>query len=180
MVFTRLLFVIITIILISIPLIHSLYTLKEKIKISNQTNLYLQEILRTKTNDFKIKNLEVLKITTKKITINTTISIPENLEFYYTFKNKLINDLSKKFNRDVEINIELIRTANFISEKNQKIDKQQELFNNLENKLNQKLEEKNKTDREYLKKEIIDEIKKIFKERNLKIVQIKKKKETLS
>ena len=171
-VFWRMFFVIFTIILISIPLINSLYKIKEKINIKNNTTNYLTQILKQKTTNYKIKNLEITKLNSKKINISASISIPENLEFYDTFKNKLTDELSKKFNKDIELNIELIRTANFISEKDKKIDKQKELFDNLENKLNQKLEEKNKTDREYLKKEIIDEIKNIFKSQNLKVVKI--------
>ncbi len=172
MVFTRTFFVLLTIIIISIPLVNSLYKIKEKITLNKQTTNYLQKILNEKTTNYKIKNLEIVKLTDKKVTISTTISIPENLDFYDTFKNKLITELSKKYNKDVEINIELIRTANFISEKEWKIDKQKELLYNLENKLNHKLEEKNKNDKEYLKKEILDEIKKIFKEQNLKVVKI--------
>ena len=171
-VFRRTLFVLFTIIIISIPLIHSLYTIKEKINIHNITYNYLENILKQKTTNYKIKTLEINKITPEKINISTTISIPENLDFYDTFKNKLTQNLQKKFNKDIELNIELIRTANFLSEKDKKIDKQKELLDNLENKLNEKLEEKNKSDREYLKKEILDEIKKIFKEQNLKVVKI--------
>jgi len=177
-VITRTLFVLFTIVIISIPLIHSLYKIKENISITKQTNNYLWEILNQKTKNYKIKNLEISKITKNKITINTTISIPENLDFYDTFKNKLIEDLSKKYLKDIELNIELIRTANFLSEKDKKEDKQKELLDNLENKLNKKLEEKNKNDREYLKKEILDEIKKIFKEQNLKVIKVEDIKNT--
>ena len=174
-VFTRLFFVIITITIISIPLIHSLYKIKQQISITKQTKSYISQVLKEKTNNFKIKNLEVKNITDKKIIINTTISIPENLDFYETFKNKLTQDLSKKFNKDIELNIELIRTASFLSKDYKKPDIKKELLNNLETTLNQKLEEKNKSDREALKKEIVEEIRKIFKENNYKIVKVKEK-----
>jgi len=177
-VITRLLFVILSIIIISIPLVHSLYTLKQQIKIKNETNNYLQKILSQKTNSFKIKNLEIAKYKKDKIVINATISIPENLDFYDTFKTKLTKELSEKLNKNVELNIELIRTANFLSEKDKKVDKQQELFKNLENKLWEKLEKQKQEDREYLKKEIIDEIRKIFKEQNLKIVKVENTNQT--
>ena len=172
MVLTRTIFVLATIIIISIPLVHSLYKIKEKINIKKQTNYYLQNIIKSETKDYKIKNLEIGKITDIKIIINSTISIPEWLDFYNNFKEKIIFELENKFSKNIELNIELIRTANILSEKNKKIDREKELFDNLENKLNEKLEEKNKSDREYLKKEILEEIKNIFKEQNLKVVKI--------
>ncbi len=170
--FKRLFFVIITIIIISIPLINSLIKIKEKINIKKTTQIYLTNILQAKTNNFKIKNLEIEKINKKHITINAVISIPEWLDFYENFKDKISNKLKEKYKKDITLNIELIRTAKFLSQDYKKIDKEKELLNNLESKLDQKLEEKNKTDREYLKKEIIDEIRKIFKEENLKVVKI--------
>jgi len=77
MVLTRTIFVLATIIIISIPLVHSLYKIKEKINIKKQTNYYLQNIIKSETKDYKIKNLEIGKITDIKIIINSTISIPE-------------------------------------------------------------------------------------------------------
>jgi len=48
------------------------------------------------------------------------------------------------------------------------------LINNLENKLNEKLDKKTMQAQEYLKKEILGEIRKILKEENLKVVKIDK------
>ncbi len=166
-VLTRTLFVLTTIILISIPLITSLLIIKEKINISKETNSYLQNILKEKTNNYKIKELEIEKITKSTITINSTISIPEWLDFYDTFKSRLTNWLKEKFNKDVELNIELIRTANILSSTEKQINKDELFLNYIESKLNEEKEEQ----KEYLKKEILDEIRRILKEENLKVVK---------
>lgn len=170
MVLTRALFVLITIIVISYPLILSLITIKEKINITNQTKNYLENILKEKTHNYKIKELEVEKIKENLIKINSTISIPEWLDFYDTFKNRLTKWLKEKFNKNVELNIELIRTANILSSTKVKIDKEKELIDNLENKLNEKLDKKTLEQQEYLKKEILDEIKVMLEKENYKVI----------
>lgn len=173
-VITKTIFVIITIIIISVPLIHSLLNIKEKIKINKQTTYYLENILKQKSKNSQIKELVVEKITDNNIKINSVISIPEWLDFYDNFKKQLDSELTKKFWKNVELNIELIRTANILSEKYKKIDREKELINNLENKLNEKLDKKTLQAQEYLKKEILGEIRKILKEENLKVVKIDK------
>jgi len=173
-VITKTIFVIITIIIISVPLIHSLLNIKEKIKINKQTTYYLENILKQKSKNSQIKELVVEKITDNNIKINSVISIPEWLDFYDNFKKQLDSELTKKFWKNVELNIELIRTANILSEKYKKIDREKELINNLENKLNEKLDKKTMQAQEYLKKEILGEIRKILKEENLKVVKIDK------
>ena len=173
-VITKTIFVIITIIIISVPLIHSLLNIKEKIKINKQTTYYLENILKQKSKNSQIKELVVEKITDNNIKINSVISIPEWLDFYDNFKKQLDSELTKKFWKNVELNIELIRTANILSEKYKRIDREKELINNLENKLNEKLDKKTMQAQEYLKKEILGEIRKILKEENLKVVKIDK------
>jgi exonuclease VII large subunit len=120
---------------------------------------YLDKSIKTKTNKYKINKIDILKINDKNIEISAIISIPENLDFYETFKKNIVNNLSKNLKRDVEIHFELLRTATFLSEKDKKIDKQKELLDNLEHKLNEnltkKLEQKKLEDRENLKKEIL-------------------------
>ena len=170
MVLTRTLFVLTTIILISIPLITSLIAIKEKISITKETTSYLQNILKEKTDSYKIKELEVEKINKETIKINSTISIPEWLDFYDTFQDKLNSELGEMFKKNVELNIELIRTANILSDKDKVVDREKELIDNLENKLNLKLDEKTLEQQEYLKKEILDEIRNLLEEENLKII----------
>jgi hypothetical protein len=74
---TKTIFVVIIIVLISIPLLHSLVTIKEKIKISNKTSIYLENILKQKSEYSKIKELIVEKIDDDSIKISSIISVPE-------------------------------------------------------------------------------------------------------
>jgi flagellar basal body-associated protein FliL len=67
----------------------------------------------------------------------------------------------------------LIRTANILSEKYIKRDREKELMDDLENKLIEKLDKKTLQAQEHLKKEILSEIRKILKEGNFKVVKIK-------
>ena len=173
-VMTKTIFVIVIIILISIPLLHSLIAIKQKIEVNNKTSIYLEEILEQKSKQSKIKELIVEKISSNSIKISSVISIPEWLDFYDTFKKQLDSELTKKLWKNVELNIELIRTANILSDGN--LDKEKKLINDLENKLEEKLDKKTLEQKQYLKKEILDEIRKILKEENLKVVKADKEK----
>ena len=113
----RFLFLITVIIIISIPLIHSLILIKQKVNISKESNLYLSTILKQKTSDFTIDKLEVKSFNDQKIVLYAVIKIPEWLNFYNTFKKQLDFELSKKFWRKVELEVELIRVANIVSDK---------------------------------------------------------------
>ncbi len=115
----RFLFLITVILIISIPLIHSLVLIKQKVKISKQANIYLTTILKQKTSDFTIDKLEVKSFNDNKIVLYAVIKIPEWLNFYDTFKKQLDFELSKKLGRNVELEIELIRVANIVSDKKQ-------------------------------------------------------------
>ncbi len=114
----RFLFLITVILIISIPLIHSLILIKEKINITKESSSYLSTILKQKTSDFTIDKLEVKSLNDKKISLYAVIKIPEWLNFYDTFKKQLDFELSKKFWRKVELEVELIRVANIISNDN--------------------------------------------------------------
>lgn len=112
-------FLITVILIVSIPLIGSLFSIKQKINIQHNSIVYLQNIIKQKTLNFSIDKLEVKKITSKKIEIFAEIKIPEGLNFYDTFKKQLDLELSKKFWKDVDLEIELIRTANITSSENE-------------------------------------------------------------
>lgn len=170
MVIRRMFFVFLSIIAISYPLILSLIDIKEKVDIQRESSVYLENIIKEKTDTYKIKELNVEKVTDKLIKINSTISIPEWLDFYDSFKNQLTQELRDKFNKNVQLNIELIRTANILSDTHKEIDKEKELIENLETKLNEKLDLKTLEQQEYLKKEILDEIKLLLEQENFKVI----------
>lgn len=108
-------FIISVILFISIPLIGSLLSIKQKSIIENKSITYLQSILKQETLDFSISSLEVVSIKNNQIKLLSTIKIPEGLSFYDTFKRQLDQGLSKELWKNVELDIELIRTANIVS-----------------------------------------------------------------
>ncbi len=125
--FKRFIFLVITIFVISIPLIHSLVVIKRKIDIKHSTISYLQNVLKEKTNNFIIDKLEVLSLKKDKIKLKAVIKIPENIDFYESFKKQLDFELSKKFNREVELEVELIRIANIVS-KDEKVNIKSKIY----------------------------------------------------
>ena len=112
----RFFFLITVILIISVPLIHSLMLIKQKVNISKESNIYLSTILKQKTSNFTIDKLEVKSFNDEKIVLYAVIKIPEWLNFYDTFKKQLDFELSKKFARKVELEVELIRVANIVSD----------------------------------------------------------------
>ena len=128
----RFLFLITVILIISVPLIHSLMLIKEKVNISKEWNLYLSTILKQKTSNFTIDKLEVKSFNDDKIVLYAVIKIPEWLNFYDTFKKQLDFELSKKFGRKVELEVELIRVANIVSDE-KKVSTKDKMYDYLKN-----------------------------------------------
>lgn len=114
-------FIILVVFTISIPLVSSLITIKEKRELETKSVEYLQNILQQETLNFTISNLEIRTFSKDNIKMHSVIKIPEWLDFYDTFKKQLDFELSKKLWRDVELDIELIRTANIVSLEEKKL-----------------------------------------------------------
>jgi len=126
----RFLFLITVITIISVPLIHSLVLIKQKVNISKESSMYLSTILKQKTSNFTIDKLEVKSFNNKKIVLYAVIKIPEGLNFYDTFKKQLDFELSKKFAKKVELEVELIRIANIVSDE-KKLTKKDKMYDYL-------------------------------------------------
>jgi len=113
----RLAFVIIGLIVITVPLVHSLQVIKEKNNLKKIIQQNVEQTLSNKISNFKIQDIQIKNLTDKKIDVNLTLSLPENVNFYKTFKNELTYNLSHQLGKSINLNIELIRTANIISQK---------------------------------------------------------------
>ena len=113
----RLAFVIIGLIVITVPLVHSLQVIKEKNNLKKIIQQNVEQTLSNKISNFKIQDIQIKNLTDKKIDVNLTLSLPENVNFYKTFKNELTYNLSHQLWKNINLNIELIRTANIISQK---------------------------------------------------------------
>ncbi len=117
----RLAFVIIGLIVITVPLVHSLQVIKEKNNFKKIIQQNVEQTLSNKISNFKIQDIQIKNLTDKKIDVNLTLSLPENVNFYKTFKNELTYNLSHQLGKSINLNIELIRTANIISQKSNDI-----------------------------------------------------------
>nr|MDD3720757.1 TIGR00341 family protein [Candidatus Gracilibacteria bacterium] len=111
-------FIVIVMFIISIPLFQSLILIREKSELRKESKIYLENILKTENPFISISSLEIDSINDKNVKILSTIKLPEGINFYDTFKRQLDFELSKKLGRNVELNIDLIRTANIVSSDN--------------------------------------------------------------
>ena len=132
----RLSFVILTLVIISIPLFHALQSIKKQKIILNELKTYISSALKTKIQNFKIENIKVKNIDKKNLVVDVSLKLPENVKFYKTFKKELIENISKKLNKNVKLNIELIRMANIVSKVNPKPDPKKDLSYFVDNLFN--------------------------------------------
>ncbi len=121
-VFKRVVFFVLVFILISIPLFHSLILIKQKIQIRQQLKDIVVSVLQDKVPSFKIEDLHVKNIEDGRLDFYLSLKIPENVNFYKEVKDDLENSLKLYFNKDVSLDIDLIRTANIVSKPEKKID----------------------------------------------------------
>ena len=109
-------FVVISIIIILIPLVWSYNLIREEIKIKNNVSFYLTNIISTELDSFSISDIEVKNITKDNISLKTTVKLPENTDLS-SILSKINWELSSKFWKTVEIDLEIIRVVSIISEK---------------------------------------------------------------
>jgi len=115
--FKRLTIVIISIIIILIPLVSTFLTIREKVKITNEIQIYLSDTIWSKIKHFSISKIYVKSIKKNKIVVDTVIKLPENTDLTSILEH--INwDLSNKFWKAVDIDFELIRVISLTSKIN--------------------------------------------------------------
>ena len=109
-------FVVISIIVILIPLVSSFNVIRDEVEIKKNVSNYLTSIISTELNSFSISDIDVKNITKDKIILKTTIKLPENTDLS-SILSKINWELSSKFWKTVEIDLEIIRVVSIISEK---------------------------------------------------------------
>lgn len=112
--FKRFMLVIISIIIILIPLISSFITIREETKISNEIRTFLTEEISSEIKHFSISDIKIESIKSDLIVVKTTIKLPENTDLTAVLE-KVNSDLSYKFWKTVEIDLELIRVISIVS-----------------------------------------------------------------
>lgn len=112
--FKKFMLVIISIIIILIPLISSFITIREETKISNEIRTFLTEEISSEIKHFSISDIKIESIKSDLIVVKTTIKLPENTDLTAVLE-KVNSDLSYKFWKTVEIDLELIRVISIVS-----------------------------------------------------------------
>ena len=105
---------IILILIIIIPLISSFLLIREKIEISNKVRDYLTINIWNNLEYFSISGVEVSSIKEDKISLKSTIKIPDSINLSIIL-SKVNWELSKEFWKTVEIDLEIIRVVSLIS-----------------------------------------------------------------
>jgi len=108
-------FIVLIMVIISVPLFQSLFTIKQKAEIMKNSKNYLENILQQENSLITVSSIWVKYISKNNIVLDSVVKLPEWIDFYDTFKEQLDFELSKKLGKNIDLNIELIRTANIIS-----------------------------------------------------------------
>ena len=114
--FKRLIFVVISIVIILIPLISTFINIREQHKISDEIRTILLTEISSEVSHFSISNIKIISIKKDKILVKTTVKIPENTDLT-SILEKMNTDLSKQLGKTVEIDLEIIRVISITSRK---------------------------------------------------------------
>gem|GEM_PF-5823746 len=102
--------------------------IKENIIYKKEIFIYLDEILKKENENIEISFLEIEKNLKEKLEVKSIIKIPENIIFYKDLKENIVNSLSRQIGKDIDLKIELIRTANIISKENIIVDTSRQIL----------------------------------------------------
>jgi molybdenum cofactor biosynthesis enzyme MoaA len=76
-------------------LVHSLQLIKEKNKFKKIIYTTVEKVLSQQISNFKIQTVNIKSINDRKIDVDLVLSLPENVNFYKTFKNELTYGLTR-------------------------------------------------------------------------------------
>jgi len=111
----KILTLLVIILFTSVPLYSSLFDISAKIEAEKESIELLTKIIPEKIQEGKLKELKVLSVTDKSIKIIGQLQVPENVTIFKSSKLAIIAELENHFNKEVNIDFETIRTANFSS-----------------------------------------------------------------
>lgn len=126
-------FIVLILVIISIPLFQSLVSMKQKSSIIKISQTYLENILKQKDSSISVSSISIESISWDNLTLDATIKLPEWIDFYDTFKEQLDFELSKKLWKTVDLNVELIRIANLVSSSGSSDDTKSQIYDFIAN-----------------------------------------------
>ena len=95
------------------PLYSSLSSISEKIKVYNESYTLLQEKISEEVSNGELSHLEVVSLSDTEIRLFGSVRVPENVKIYEETYSLLVEDLKDLFDKDVDLRLEMIRTASF-------------------------------------------------------------------
>lgn len=107
------------ILILSVPLVSGLTKISRKIEIESQSKQIISEILSEKIPAAVLNNIELHGSISDKINLSADIKLPENIDFFAEIMDETTDELSKKLGKNVQLDLDIIRTASIIS-RNQK------------------------------------------------------------
>lgn len=119
------------------PLYSSLSSISEKIKIYDASYVFLEREISEKVQSAELSHLEVVSLGDNELKLFGSVRVPENVEIYEETYSLLVEDLKKMFNRDVDLRLEMVRTASFAT-KNKQINPKNILHTLLRTKFSEK------------------------------------------
>ncbi len=112
--FKRLIFVIVSIVIILIPLISTFVAIREEVRISWEIKDYLTTTIWSEIKHFSIASIEISSLKKDRVVVKTTITLPENRDLTKILE-EINSDLSKTIWKTVEIDLEIIRVISITS-----------------------------------------------------------------
>lgn len=104
------------ILILSIPLVSGLQKITKKIELEAKSKTFIAEILAEKIPAAEVNNIELHGLATaKEINLSGDIKLPENVEFFADIIDETTNELSQKLQKDVQLDLDIIRTASITS-----------------------------------------------------------------
>lgn len=109
-------FVILIIIGISIPLTSSLQNIAETVRIQKTAKVFLQDIIDENIPNGTLSQVTVNDFSDTSIAVSSSIRMPEGFDFLVETQDAIKQDLGAALEKDVTLDLEIIRTASILSE----------------------------------------------------------------
>ena len=108
-------FVVFSIIIITIPLVSSFLQIREEITLKKDIQNYLETNIWLYIDSFDIQDVDIKGIKKDKIYVESVIKLPENVDLDPVLE-KINGELSSKYWKTVEVDLEVIRVVKIVSE----------------------------------------------------------------
>ncbi len=119
---------VLVILVLSIPLASGLTKISRKVELELESKQIISDFLAKKIPDATLNNIELHgPATGEEVLLSGNIKLPENIDFFADILDETTAELSKKLGKNVQLDLDIIRTASIIS-RNQKASLKSEIM----------------------------------------------------